>query len=272
MKRLEGKVAIVTGGAGAIGRTVCEAMAAEGASVVVADISIKGAEEIAAAIEELGGAAIGCGADVSDRAEVEALVAAAESSFGVPSVVFHSAGITNAGGPTGLLELSDADWGRIVDVNLRGTFLVSQVVARRLVAVGQGGSIITVSSIGAQRPMFGSPAYHATKAGVSGLTRALAVNLAHYGIRANGIAPGYIATQMMRDVMTEDQESVLLSRVPMVRFGTPADLIGVAVFLASDESSYITGQILGVDGGALVLGWTPAQSPTSVVANSSGAV
>jgi glucose 1-dehydrogenase len=272
MNRLDGKVAIITGGAGGIGRAVSEAMAAEGASVVVADVSAERAEEVAAAILELGGAAIGCAADVSDRAEVEALVGTAESAFGVPSVVFHSAGITNAGGPTGLLELSDTDWDRIVAVNLRGTFLVSQAVARRLVAVGQGGSIITVSSIGAQRPMFGSPAYHTTKAGVSGLTRALAINLAHHGIRANGLAPGYIATPMMRDVMSEDQESVLLSRVPMARLGVPADLTGVAVFLASDASSYITGQILGVDGGALVLGWTPAQRSTSVAANSGGEV
>jgi glucose 1-dehydrogenase len=267
MSRLDGKVAIITGGAGGIGRAVAEAMAAEGASVVVGDISVERADEVAAAVRELGGAAIACGADVSDRSGAEALVAAAESAFAVPSIVFHSAGITNAGGPTGFLELADDDWDRIIDVNLRGTFLVSQVVARRLVAAGQGGSIITVSSIGAQRPMFGSPAYHTTKAGVSGLTRALAVNLAHHGIRANGIAPGYIATPMMRGVMTEDQEATLLHRVPMARLGVPADITGAAVFLASDESSYITGQVLGVDGGAFVLGWTPAQSPTSVVAN-----
>jgi glucose 1-dehydrogenase len=265
MSRLDGKVAIVTGGAGGIGRAVCEAMAAEGASVVVADLSGAAADEVAAAIRELGGAAIGCAADVSERMDVEALVATAESEFSVPSIVFHSAGITNAGGPTGLLELADTDWDRIVDVNLRGTFLVSQAVARRLVACGKGGSIITVSSIGAQRPMFGSPAYHTTKAGVSGLTRALAVNLAHHGIRANGLEPGYIATPMMRGVMSDNQEATLLSRVPMARLGVPADLTGAAVFLASDESCYITGQILGIDGGAAVLGWTPAQSPATAI-------
>jgi NAD(P)-dependent dehydrogenase (short-subunit alcohol dehydrogenase family) len=272
MTRLAGKVAIVTGGAGGIGRAVCEAMAAEGASVVVADISGEGAEAVAAAIRELGGAAIGCAADVSDRADVERVVAAAEASFAVPSIIFHSAGITSAGGPTGFLDLADADWDRIMSVNLRGTFLVSQVAARRLVAAGEAGSIITVSSIGAERPMFGSPAYHTTKAGVSGLTRALAVNLAHHGIRANGIAPGYIATPMMRDVMSDDQEATLLSRVPMARLGVPSDLTAAALFLASDDSRYITGQILGVDGGALVLGWTPAHTPTSVVTNRDGRV
>ena len=272
MSRLAGKVAIVTGGAGGIGRAVCEAMASEGASVVVADTSTQGVEEVAAAIRELGGAAIGLVADVSNRSDVEALVSGAEVEFAVPSIVFHSAGITSGAGSTGLLDLTDADWDRIIGVNLRGTFLVSQTVARRLVAARQGGSIIAVSSIGAERPMFGSPAYHTSKAGVSGLTRALAVNLAHHGIRANGIAPGYIATPMLQDVLSEDQESVLRSRVPIGRLGIPADLTGVAVFLASDESSYITGQILGVDGGALVLGWTPAQRSTSLAANPGGEV
>jgi NAD(P)-dependent dehydrogenase (short-subunit alcohol dehydrogenase family) len=120
--------------------------------------------------------------------------------------------------------------------------------------------------------MFGSPAYHTTKAGVSGLTRALAVNLAHHGIRANGLAPGYIATPMMRGVMSEDQEATLLARVPMARLGVPADLTGAAVFLASDESCYITGQILGIDGGAAVLGWTPAQSSATAIADRGGEV
>jgi NAD(P)-dependent dehydrogenase (short-subunit alcohol dehydrogenase family) len=148
----------------------------------------------------------------------------------------------------------------VVDVNLRGTFVTSQVVAQRLVAIGEGGSILTVSSIGAQRPMFGAPAYHTTKAGVSGLTRALAVNLAHHGIRVNAIAPGYIATPMMLALLDDEREATLLSRVPMHRLGVPDDLVGAAVFLASDESAYVTGHILHVDGGAFVLGWTPAQS------------
>lgn len=262
MNRLEGKVAIVTGGARGIGRAVAEAMAAEGASVVIGDLSADGAEEAAAAILGAGGSAVGRSVDVSVRAEVEALADVAEAAFGVASVAFCSAGITTAGGPMGLLELTDEEWDRVVGVNLRGTFLTSQVVAQRLVAAGEGGAIITVSSIGAQRPMFGAPAYHTTKAAIVGLTRALAVNLAHHGIRANGIAPGYIATQMMLDLLDEEREATLLSRVPMARFGAPADLVGTAIFLASDESAYVTGQILHVDGGALVLGWTPAQSPS----------
>src|SRR6185295_3463327 len=151
-------------GAGAIGRAVAEAMAAEGASVVVADLVLASAEAAAAAIRDAGGAAIGVAADVSVRSDVEAMADAAQDAFGVPSVAFCSAGITTAGGATGLLELTDDEWDRVVAVNLRGTFLTSQVVAQRLVRAGVPGSLITVSSIGAQRPMFGAPAYHTTKA------------------------------------------------------------------------------------------------------------
>ena len=263
MNRLDGKVAIVTGAARGIGRAVAAALASEGASVVIADVSGDGAEDAAASIRTDGHAAIGVAVDVSVRGEVEALVAAAEKAFGTPSVLVCAAGITTNGGETTFLELTDEEWGRVFDVNLGGTFLCSQVAARRMVAAGIGGSIITFSSIGAQRPMYGVPAYHTSKAAVSGLTRALAVNLAHHGIRANALAPGYILTDMMRSVMLGDEERhrALVSRVPEGRLGQPDDVVGAAVFLASDESTYITGHVMHVDGGAFVLGWTPAQEP-----------
>jgi NAD(P)-dependent dehydrogenase (short-subunit alcohol dehydrogenase family) len=265
MGRLDGKVAIVTGGGGAIGRAVAQAMAGEGASVVVGDLLGVTAEAAAATIRDAGGAAIGVPVDVSIRSDVEALADAAEEAFGVATVAFCSAGITSAGGSPALLELSDEEWDRVVAVNLRGTFLTSQIVAQRLVRAGVPGSIITVSSIGAQRPMFGAPAYHTTKAAVSGLTRALAVNLAHHGIRANAIAPGYIQTELLMDVLGADpgRAEALLSRVPVRRFGESSDLTGAAVYLASDESAYVTGQVLHIDGGALVLGWTAAQPTTT---------
>ncbi len=261
MSRLQDKVAIVTGGAGGIGLAVAKAMAAEGASVVIADISVVGAKQAANAIQDQGGSALGYEVDVSVREQVEELVDAAEAAFGVVSIAFCCAGITTAGGSTAFLELNDDEWDRVMEVNLRGAFLTSQVVSQHLVAHGMTGSIITVSSIGAQRPMAGAPAYHTTKAGVSGLTRALAINLAQYGIRANGIAPGYIATPMLQALLDEEHERILLSRVPLGRMGTPDDLVGAVIFLASDESAYITGQMLGIDGGALVLGWTPAPLP-----------
>jgi NAD(P)-dependent dehydrogenase (short-subunit alcohol dehydrogenase family) len=192
MTRLAGRVAVVTGGAGGIGRVVAEAFAAEGASVAVADTSGEAAQDVADGIGAAGGVALSVQADVSVRADVEALVRLATGAFGVPDIAFCSAGITTAGGDPALLELTDEEWSRVFAVNVTGTFLTSQVIARALVDAAKGGSIITVSSIGGQRPMFGVPAYHTTKAAVAGLTRALAVNLAHHGIRANSIAPGYI--------------------------------------------------------------------------------
>jgi NAD(P)-dependent dehydrogenase (short-subunit alcohol dehydrogenase family) len=163
---------------------------------------------------EAGGLAIGVGGDVSVRADVDAMADAAEAAFGVPSVLLCSAGITSGVGQTTFLELSDREWDSVFDVILRGTFLCSQVIAPRLVAVGAGGSIITLSSGGATRPMYGVPAYHTSKAAVSGLTRALAVDLAHHGIRANTLAPGYIQTDMLRDALGDpDRLDTLLSRV-----------------------------------------------------------
>lgn len=252
-------MAIVTGGGRGIGQAVAEGLAKEGSSVVIGDISVEGAQQVAEGICSQGGAAIGRKADVSVRTDVEALADEAESAYGVASIAFCSAGITTAGGEMGLLEIDDDEWHRVLDVNLRGTFLTSQIVARRLIAAGTGGSIITVSSIGAQRPMFGAPAYHTTKAGVSGLTRALAINLAPFGIRANGIAPGYISTPMMLELLDDEREVAMLNRVPMRRLGQPQDLVGAVVFLASEESAYMTGQILSIDGGASILGWTSAE-------------
>lgn len=200
--------------------------------------------------------------NVAIRSEVERMVAAAVASFGIPDILVCCAGITNVAPSHGFLELTDEEWDAVLDINLRGAFLCSQVVARRMVAAGVAGSIITVSSIGASRPSIGVPAYHASKGGVVGLTQALAVNLAAHGIRANGLAPGYILTDMTNDVLDDPaMYDVLLSRIPLYRMGRPADLAGAAVFLASDEAAYLTGQFLHVDGGALVHGWKPAPPP-----------
>jgi len=260
--RLDGKVAVVTGGAGGIGRGVAEAMAAEGAQVVVGDLSAEGSEAVAAAIEAAGGNAIGRPLDVTDRDSVEALVAEAERVFGVPNVLFTSAGIAGAGGKLGLLELEDETFLDVLDVNVRGTFTIAQVVARRLVAAEKPGSIVTVASTGASRPMVGAPAYHTSKGAIVSLTRALAVNLAEHGIRANSVAPGFTMSEMMKPLLeNEERHRQLLGRISLSRFGSPADIGNAAVFLASDESSYITGEILHVDGGVVVHGWLPSSPP-----------
>ncbi|HEY6762957.1 MAG TPA: SDR family NAD(P)-dependent oxidoreductase [Baekduia sp.] len=262
MHRLDGKVAVVTGGAGGIGRGVAEAMAAEGAQVVIGDLSPEASEEVAAGIEAAGGHAIGRVVDVTDRASVEALVADAERVYGVPNVLFTSAGIAGAGGQLGFLEIDDDTFLKVMDVNVHGTFLVAQVVARRLVAAEKPGSIITVASTGASRPMVGAPAYHTSKGAIVSMTRALAVNLAQYGIRTNAVAPGFTMSEMMKPLLeNEERHRQLLGRISLSRFGSPADIGHAAVFLASDESSYITGEVLHVDGGVVVHGWLPSSAP-----------
>jgi len=264
MTRLDGKIAIVTGGGRGIGLAVAKAFSLEGASVAVADISGDSAQAAAEEIRASGGRASAHRADVSVRGDLESLVDRLADEVGIPSIAFCSAGITTAGGDTEFLALTDDEWERIMAVNVRGTFLTAQVVARHLVAAGAPGSLITMSSIGADRPMYGSPAYHTSKAAVAGLTRALAVNLAHHGIRANTIAPGYISTPMLQDLLTEERETILLSRVPAGRLGSTDDLTGAAVFLASDDSDYISGETLHIDGGAFVQGWTPGQPVPAV--------
>jgi glucose 1-dehydrogenase len=250
VSRLEGKVAIVTGGARGIGKAIAEAMAREGARTVIAD---KVLDEPTAAL------ATAYQVDVSVRSEVEGLVEEVAASHGPPDVLVCCAGIISVAEPQGVLELTDEEWDGVINVNLKGTFLCAQAVARRLVSERRPGSIITVSSIGASRPAFGAPAYHASKGGVVGLTRALAVNLAPHGIRANCVAPGYILTDMTRDGI-EETEALVIDRIPLRRMGAPEDLAPAAVYLASDESAYVTGQVHFVDGGAMVLGWTPAEA------------
>jgi len=241
MGRLEGKVAIVTGGGHGIGRGIAERFAAEGARVTVNDVDAARAEETAAAIGE---AALALPADVSDSADVDRLFDATIERFGTVDVLVNNAGLIDV--ERHVLEADEGWWDRVLDVNLKGQFLCALRAAKWMAAHG-GGSMINLSSGGARAAHRGMVSYDASKGGVEGMTRALALDLAPYGIRVNALAPGAI------DVMglSEEQQASRGETIPLGRVGTPEDMAGPAVFLASDDARYVTGVALSVDGGLL---------------------
>jgi NAD(P)-dependent dehydrogenase (short-subunit alcohol dehydrogenase family) len=256
------KTAIVTGAARGIGRAIAEGLARTGARVAVADRDGAGASDVAAVMAASGATALAIEVDVAQRAQVDEMVRRATEALGVPDVLVTSAGVVQAPGTEDVLALEDGEWDRVIGINLRGTFLCAQAVARALTSAGRAGAIVAVSSIGASRPVPGGPVYHTSKGGVEGMTRALAINLAPYGIRVNAIAPGYILTDMTRDPDGDPAAyDELLQRIPLYRMGQPEDLVGPALLLASDAAAYVTGQVILVDGGAAVLGAVPALPP-----------
>ncbi len=251
--RLEGKVAIVTGGGSGIGRASAEAFAREGARVVVADRSESDALETAAKIGEGGGEAVTAIGDVTNGADAEAMVRAAVDRYGRLDVLLNSAGITSRVG-----ALKDASpeevWDRVIDVNLKGTWMVSWHAVPKMERSG-GGSIVNLASTMA---LVGYPVgigdgfnpYPPSKGGVIQFTRTLALAYANKGIRVNCLCPGYIATSLTADLRANDETRRLtLDRTPMGRYGRPEEVANAALFLASDESSFITGAPLIVDGG-----------------------
>jgi 3-oxoacyl-[acyl-carrier protein] reductase len=268
--RLEGKVAVVTGGANGIGRACCERFAAEGADVVVADVREDAGEEVVAAVEARGRRALFRTCDATSPDDNEAVMQAALDELGRLDVVVTSAGISGkdyvsdgdtdaqlarmaSGGSvvvdpvTAFTEFDLADWHRVLDVNLTGTLLAIQSAGRRM---PDGGSIITLASIAAKQPEAGTPSYSVSKAGVWMLTKFAARSLAPAGIRVNAIGPGFIETNMTAIVRAvPDLEQRFISQVPMGRMGTPDEIAHTALFLASDDSSYTTGEIFHVDGG-----------------------
>jgi glucose 1-dehydrogenase len=249
--RLEGKRALVTGAERGIGRAIALGMAREGADVVVLFYRQPGsAEEVVTAVRELGRRALAMRSDVSRPDDVRRVVDAAYRELGGLEVLVNNAGILLR---QPFLEIPEADFTRILEVNLKGTFLVSQEVARRMVAAGAGGSIVNISSLSAERAAPGLVHYQASKAGVFMLTRGMALELARYGIRVNAIAPGLTLTDLNRDQMTDPViRAQRIGAVPLGRPGTPDDHVGAAIFLASDESAWMTGASIAVDGGLTI--------------------
>jgi NAD(P)-dependent dehydrogenase (short-subunit alcohol dehydrogenase family) len=243
--RLEGKFALITGAGRGIGLAVTRAFAREGASVAIADVDPQRARNAARNIEEQGGRAMSIVADVSDVAAIQRMVAATRESFGRIDILVNNAGI---GGNTPFLETTLEEWTRILNVNLTGAFLVAQAVAKDMVAMG-GGKIINIASLSGQRGGTGRAAYGAAKAGLELLTKVMAVELAAYGINVNNIAPGPIETEMAKVAHDNATREAYERLVPMRRYGTPEEIADAAVFLASEESRYVHGHTLNVDGG-----------------------
>ncbi|MDQ3561081.1 MAG: SDR family oxidoreductase [Pseudomonadota bacterium] len=256
---LENKVAIVTGGAKGISLAVARRFAADGARVVIADIDEGAAGR---AVEEVGalGAVRYVRCDVGDKAEVENLVAATVQAWGAVDVLVNNAGIVHA---ADFLDVTEADFDRVLRVNLKGAFLVAQAVARRMVGqVKSGakpGAIVNMSSVNAVFAIANQVPYSVSKGGVNQLTKVMALALAPYGIRVNAIGPGSIMTDMLASVASDARARArVLSRTPLGRIGEPAEIASIAAFLASDEASYITGQTIYADGGRLPLNYTVA--------------
>ena len=243
------RVALVTGAARGIGRAIAEAYAEHGAYVAVSDVLCEQAQIVAKGINaECGPRAVALYLDVTDPRSVQHAVDATVAEFGRIDILVNNAGILR---PHLILDLPLEDWDLIFGVNVRGTFLCSQAVARQMIAQGSGGCIINVSSASGKKADREEAAYCASKSAVIGFTRVLALELGQHGIRANAILPGATDTEMLRDLLDQvpGVREELLDKTPLGRMATPRDQANAAVFLASDLASHVTGEQLVVSGG-----------------------
>lgn len=243
---LSGKVAMVTGGSRGIGRAVAEYLYAAGGHVAVIGRDEARARVAAGALTGRG-KALAVGADVADAAQVEAAVATIEAALGPVDILVNNAGLTRDGV---LVRMSDDDWQTVLDVNLKGAFNTMRHVTRGMMK-RRAGRVVNVTSIVGLTGNRGQANYAASKAGLIGLTKSVAKELASRNVLINAVAPGFIDTDMTRD-LPETARGALLAQIPLGRLGSPTDVAGVVLFLASDLASYITGQVIVVDGGMVM--------------------
>ena len=244
--RLKDKVALITGGGSGIGAAVARRFAQEGAKIAIGDVDVEGAEKVASEIKDAGGEALICKADVRKRDEVEAMVDHVLREYGRLDILINNAGVTR---DSLCARMSEEDWNFVVDVNLKGTFLCSKAAFRPM-RKQRYGKIVNTASV-AVRGNIGQVNYSASKAGIIGLTRTLALEFARAGICVNCIAPGFIETPMTEGLPEKVKEEAL-KRIPLGRLGRPEEVANLHLFLASPESDYITGQVFFIDGGVSI--------------------
>ena len=245
---LDGKTALVTGASRGIGRAIALRLAAEGARVAINYAgNVKAAEEVKAAVEAAGGAAILCQADISDSAAVEAMVADVVKEFGTIDILVNNAGITR---DTLLMRMKDEDFAKVLDTNLKGVFYCTKAVSK-LMMKKRSGRIVNMASVVGLVGNAGQTNYAAAKAGVIGFSKSAARELASRGITVNVVAPGFIGTDMTA-VLPEAVKEKTLAGIPLGKMGEPEDVANAVLFLASDQASYITGQVVNVDGGMVM--------------------
>lgn len=243
---LHGKTAMVTGASSGLGRHFALTLAKAGAKVAIAARRTDRLSDLAEEIASFDGRAVPVALDVADGESVRAAVRMAATELGPLSILVNNAGIAST---APALKTTEADWDRVVDTNLKGSWLMAQEFARHAVDAGQGGSIVNIASILGLGGIQQVPAYAASKAGLINLTRALAVEWARHGIRVNAICPGYVETDINSDFLNSDIGKQLQKRIPQRRFGQAQDLDGPLLLLASEASAHMTGSLLTVDGG-----------------------
>ena len=245
--RLEGKVALITGGARGIGQAIAMTFAREGADIVVADVNLEIAQKTASEIQALGRKAMALEMDVTSYEKVEEGINKILDKMGKVDILVNNAGITK---DNLIMRMSCADWDAVINVNLKGTFNCIKAVSRPMVKQ-RSGRIISIASIIGLMGNAGQANYAASKAGIIALTKTVAKELASRNINANAVAPGFIQTAMT-DKLPEDIKKKMLEAIPLAKLGTPEDVANVCLFLASAESSYITGQTITIDGGMVM--------------------